>query len=450
MVFASTSFIFVFLPSAITALFLVKRKYRNVVLLISSIIFYTYGEVQYGLVMLASILIDFTAAKQMSKAKDQSQKKRWLLVSIGFNLLLLATFKYTAFIFEWVNVIFNTSFVAPIITLPLGISFFTFQTMSYSIDVYTNQIKAETNIIDFAAYVSMFPQLIAGPIIRYKDIQHQIKNPELTLSNLTSGLETFIFGLASKVLLANSLAIIVSRVESFPFEQTSMLLWTIHTLAFGFQLYFDFFGYSLMAIGLGKMLGFDFKANFNYPYMAATISDFFRRWHITLGDWFKTNVYIPLKGNRSTSILTIRNIMIVWFLTGLWHGANNTFVLWGLLMGLAIVVEKNILKRSSIFSRLITWVVVFTGWSIFVSPSLTQWLQQLQLPFLSQSKVEGFLIYASTGLFLASLLFSTNFPTLWYSNQHKWVKEMITISLLLLSIASLVSNLVNPFLYFRF
>jgi alginate O-acetyltransferase complex protein AlgI len=454
MIFASSTFLFIFLPSALFALLIVPLRFRSALLLFFSLVFYAYGEINYGLIMLFSILLDYTCGIMIESSIKQNHKKLWLALSMIGNLGLLGWFKYSGYLAQLINVALNSSLPIPNIILPLGISFFTFQTMSYSIDVYRQEIKAERNLIDFGAYVSMFPQLIAGPIVRYADIVQELKHPKALWSSLERGFNLFVLGLGSKVLLANALAAVIEPIESLALVNTSKLLWMIQTTYFGFQLYFDFAGYSLMAIGLGHMLGFTFPANFNYPYISKSVSEFFRRWHITLGTWFKSYLYIPLGGSQVSLKKVVFNLLLVWFITGLWHGADNQFVAWGLWLGCWVIFEKvylHTIKLPSFLAHLYTLVIIFISWSFFNTPSLSIWWSRFVLsPWLSSLQLEGLLLRNGLILILLSVLLSGPWIKTLFSSISTKFQTFIYMLIFSLSIASLIHGSLNPFLYFRF
>ena len=359
MVFSSILFIFRFLPIAMGIYFLTPKKLKNLSLLILSLIFYSWGEPRYFLLMIASIFVDYFISINIEKNNKNKKIKILLLaISIIFNVGILFFFKYINFFIENINSIFNMSLNNVKITLPLGISFYTFQTMSYTIDVFLGKVKAEKNIINFGAFVCLFPQLIAGPIVKYIDISKELKNRDINLDEIQEGIRLFILGLGSKVLIANNIGSLWNEVETMGFNNISTILAWMGIIAFSLQIYFDFNGYSLMAIGLGKILGFNFPNNFNYPYESRSITEFWRRWHITLGQWFKQYVYIPLGGNRLGRARTYFNLFIVWFLTGFWHGASYNFILWGLYFFILICMEKNgllnLLNKHKLISHIYT------------------------------------------------------------------------------------------------
>ena len=454
MIFASSTFLIVFLPSAILALLIFPPRFRSIVLLCLSLVFYAYGEIRYGLIVVFSIFLDYTCGLMIESAKNEVRRKLWLACSIFGNLGLLGWFKYSGYLSGLINDLLQTSFPIPQIILPLGISFFTFQTMSYSIDVYRKDVKAERNLIDFAAYVSMFPQLIAGPIVRYRDIAFELKNPQDLRPKMEKGFNLFILGLGSKVLLANALAAAIAPIEALSMVNTSRLLWMIQTLYFGFQLYFDFAGYSLMAVGLGSMFGFTFPQNFNHPYMASSVSEFFRRWHMTLGDWFRSYLYIPLGGSLVSLKRLVANLLIVWFITGLWHGADHQFVVWGLWLGFWVILEKLWLHKLHLpqwFRQTSTLIIIFISWSIFNAPSLSEWsLRFIQSSWLSPLQVEGLMLRGGLGLLGLSLLFSGPWINTLFIRLSPRLQSTIYTFILILSVASLIHGSLNPFLYFRF
>lgn len=376
MVFSSIVFIFRFLPFAIISYFLTPKKFKNFCIIILSLLFYSFGEPKYFPIIIISTLIDFLVSNLIEKNRENKRLCRFMLIiSLVFNLGILFFFKYIDFFIDNLNIIFNTSISKMYLTLPLGISFYTFQTLSYSIDVYKGKVKAEKNIIDFAAFVALFPQLIAGPIVKYTDINKQLKRRNTTLEKFEEGIEYFIVGLAKKVLIANNIGMLWDEVNLLGFNNISTPLAWISIIAFLFQLYFDFSGYSHMAIGLGKMMGFDFPNNFNYPFISRSIKEFWERWHITLGSWFKEYVYIPLGGNRVSKKRRYFNLLIVWVLTGLWHGAEYNFIIWGILFFILISIEKagfiKFLDKHIIISHIYVIFFLIIGFSIFAISDLS-------------------------------------------------------------------------------
>ncbi|MGL5576711.1 MAG: MBOAT family O-acyltransferase, partial [Sarcina sp.] len=340
MIFSSILFIFRFLPVALILYYLAPFKYKNLVILILSLFFYSWGEPKYFGIMIASIIVDYTVGRGIEKYYDNKfNKKIFLGISIIFNLGMLIFFKYSNFFIDNINLLLNTSFNNLDLTLPLGISFYTFQTMTYSIDVYRGKVKAEKNIINFGAYVALFPQLIAGPIVKYTDIAVELKERIINMDKLYIGIKLFILGLARKVLIANNIGLLWNEIQAIGFENIGMGMAWLGAIAFTIQIYFDFSGYSLMARGLGAMLGFTFPENFNYPLISKSVSEFWRRWHITLGNFFREYVYIPMGGNRVNKSRLTLNLLVVWALTGFWHGAEYNFVLWGIYFFIILLLE---------------------------------------------------------------------------------------------------------------
>lgn len=394
MVFSSIEFLYFYLPVVLFLYYLCPKKLKNALLFASGLVFYAFGEPIYVFVMVLSCAIDYFAGLVMSKHEDEPKIRRaCLITSIALNLGLLGIFKYTSFIIETVNDVFGTNlpaniyagaanavfgshFSAEAIILPIGISFFTFQSMSYTIDLYLGKIEVQRSFVDFAAYVTMFPQIVAGPIVRYKDVSAEISERRVTRDALSDGVTRFVRGLAKKVLLANNVGMLWREVKALDYGGISVLTAWLGIIAFTFQIYFDFSGYSDMAIGLGKMLGFTFPENFNLPYTSKSVREFWRKWHITLGDWFKNYVYIPLGGSRGGIVKTLRNLAAVWLLTGLWHGASWNFVLWGAWFGLLIIAERLFLGRiieklPDFFGWFYTVFAVILGWVLFDTQNLS-------------------------------------------------------------------------------
>ncbi|MPQ45234.1 MBOAT family O-acyltransferase, partial [Clostridium tarantellae] len=373
----SILFIFRFLPFALIIYYLTPNKGKNIILILLSLIFYSWGEPKYFILMILSILVDFFIALAIERnSTNKLYKSIFLLLSILFNLAMLFLFKYINFFINNFNDFFKLSITNVNLTLPLGISFYTFQTMSYTIDVFKGKTRAERNIINFGAYVSLFPQLIAGPIVKYTDIKKELLKKDLSFKKVEKGLKLFILGLAKKVLIANNIGMLWTEVEKIGFEKVSTPLAWMGVLAFSLQIYFDFSGYSTMAIGLGKMLGFNFPENFNFPYISRSISEFWRRWHITLGAWFKEYVYIPLGGNKGSKTRLCVNLVILWFLTGFWHGSSYNFILWGLFFFILIYIEKigfiKILNTYKVFSHIYVSFFLIIGWCIFAITDLKE------------------------------------------------------------------------------
>lgn len=454
MIFSSNLFIFQFLPIIFLLLLITPKKYQNLILFIGSLIFYAWGEVRYIFIMFASVLVDYVCSKQIEKNRLTHKTRIYLWISVFFNLGMLFAFKYSNFFISNLNALFDLSIRNVNLTLPLGISFYTFQTMSYTIDVYRNKVKADSNIIDFGAYVCLFPQLIAGPIVRYSDIAIELKSRVLNFENMEKGIRIFLLGLSSKVLLANNIGMLWDEIILLP-NPSTITLW-LGLIAFGFQIYFDFSGYSLMAIGLGRMLGFHFPDNFNYPYISQSMTEFWNRWHITLGSWFKEYVYIPLGGNRKRPLRLAINLFIVWFLTGFWHGAEYNFILWGLYFYVLLLAEKFLLlpflRKHPILSRLYFIPLILLGWAIFAISDLSLLAQYLTTLFSLTSGYEWIYYLQNYGVIL---LFCFVFAT----PVGKWVINKINSTLIqdgllylsfIIAVAYLVDSSYNPFLYFRF
>ncbi|MDA3845339.1 MAG: MBOAT family protein [Vallitaleaceae bacterium] len=374
MVFSSYSFLFLFLPITLALYYLMpKRNLKNLVLFGCSLVFYSWGEPVYIVLMLVSILNDYSMSRLIDinhKKKRMGRAKLFLIISFAVNLGLLGFFKYYGFAVENINQVFNLKLIAHQLPLPIGISFYTFQTMSYTIDVYRGKTKVQKNLLTLSTYVALFPQLIAGPIVRYIDIEHELEHRTESLQLFSQGTRRFILGLAKKVLIANPMGFLADSIYGGQIsEHSSLILW-LAALGFTLQIYFDFSGYSDMAIGLGKMFGFNFLENFNYPYISKSITDFWRRWHISLTTWFRDYLYIPLGGNRVSRLKWLRNILIVWFVTGLWHGASWNYIIWGLYYFVILLFEKFLIggllkKMPKIFAHIYTLFIVVIGWVIF-------------------------------------------------------------------------------------
>jgi alginate O-acetyltransferase complex protein AlgI len=461
-----------FLPIITAVYFFVRRKLRNTVLLLGSLIFYAWGEPIYVFLMIFSVVINYVLALVMDKCiiKESKQiiSKLVLAIAVAINIFLLGFFKYVGFLVENINLIFSTNIQNPELALPIGISFFTFQILSYVIDVYRRKVPVQRNIIHLGTYIALFPQLIAGPIVRYETIAEQLVNRKETMEDFVAGLKRFVVGLGKKVLIANNMAIIADQIYSLnPTQVDPGLLW-LAAIAYAFQIYFDFSGYSDMAIGLGRMFGFRFLENFNYPYIARSVTDFWRRWHMSLSSWFKDYVYIPLGGNRVAKPRWILNMFLVWMLTGFWHGAVWNFVLWGLYFGVLLIIEKlfleQILKKIPwIFQWLYTMIIVLFSWVIFRVEGLSNVLATLQGMF-SIGSFEIFLHYLmNTPQVLISLpimiIAAFGSTPVWkkavLDKDGKTIGWTIAISAFLIGIfylvvSQLLSSSYNPFIYFRF
>ncbi len=444
MVFSSIPFLFFFLPIFLGLYFLLPKK--NIILLIASLIFYAWGEPIYILLMIFSSITDYTLGRLIEKKRQ----KRYLVISIIINLALLFFFKYIDFFIGNVNNLLSINIPLLELGLPIGISFFTFQTMSYSIDVYRKNIKAEKNFLNFMMYVSMFPQLIAGPIVRYIDISKEINNRK---PKIKEGTIRFLNGLFKKVLLANNLGLLFTLLTST--TEISVLTSWLAAISFTLQIYFDFSGYSDMAIGLGKILGFNYPENFNYPFIAKSITDFWRRWHISLSSWFKDYLYIPLGGNKTNAL---RNIIIVWLLTGFWHGASWNFIIWGLYFAVILIIEKYILKdflakTPSLFKHIGTVILIIISFYIFAFDNMNDFITFIPTLFgigTTSFIDDTFLFYLSSNIRIIIIAIVLSTPILKGRIKYNWIIIITYIILFILTVAFLVSDTYNPFLYFRF
>jgi len=499
MVFSSLTFLYYFLPIVMIIYILLPDKInagkkkpivipaRNLLILLTGFFFYAWGEPFYMILMLFSTAIDYFAGRFMAKY-DDNQKKRTicLLVSVIMNVGLLAIFKYSDFFIDTINSIFKSDITNPIIlvnrwineniydfgltedkvALPIGISFFTFQSMSYTIDLYLRNIKVQKSFIGFTSYVTLFPQIVAGPIVRYEDVAAEIEERTVNINKISEGIGKFIKGLAKKVLLANNIGIIWTQIKAMDYSEISVATAWIGILAFTFQIYFDFSGYSDMAVGLGKMLGFNFPKNFDHPYMSRSVSEFWRRWHITLGTWFREYVYIPLGGNRKGKGKTLRNLLIVWGLTGLWHGASWNFILWGLYFGVLIIIErlgwgKVLEKLPAVVSTLYTFLLAVFGWVLFDTNTLSDAFRYFGAMFgatgILADSTATYMFTTNIVIFVLCIFASTD----WFMKLAEFAKKkkeklvtcatpVLIIAMLILCTSYLVDATYNPFLYFRF
>ncbi len=459
MVFSSLYFLYIFLPVVLILYYALPRtSVRNCILLLASIIFYAWGEPVYVFLMIFSILINYVLGLDIARS-GKIRKRVQFVVAILINLGLLGFFKYYGFVVENINALAGLHLRVRELALPIGISFYTFQILSYIIDVYRGQVAAQKNLIRFALYVTMFPQLIAGPIVRYDDIEQQLTSRNITLARFAKGCERFILGLGKKVLLANNLGQLSDAV--FALETRPALAAWLGLIAYAMQIYFDFSGYSDMAIGLGDMLGFTFLENFRYPYLSKSITEFWRRWHISLGTWFREYVYIPLGGNRVCAVRHILNILIVWTLTGLWHGASWNFVLWGLYYGLLLLLEKYFFakrldKIPVFFRHLYTLILVLFGWLLFASTDLSAAGRYFLDLFGRGGFCDTASLYQLIGngiLLLIGGVCCCPFVYRFYRKKTHTMPALTVAATTLLFIvctAFLVYNSYNPFLYFRF
>lgn len=468
MLFSSILFLFRFVPVVFIVYYLLPFRFKNLWLLLSSLVFYAWGEPKYFLIMMSSIVVNYVAALLMARWQERKAWRRAVFfVSLLFTVGWLLFFKYTDFFIGNFNAL--TGLDMPYLfsgggkmTLPLGISFYTFQILSYTIDVYFGKVAAERDFVRFGTFVTLFPQLIAGPIVKYTDIDSELHTRTVTIDMLGDGVRLFIMGLASKVLIANSIGSLWDTVMRMGFENVSTPLAWAGLLAFALQIYFDFSGYSLMAIGLGKALGFNFPQNFNFPYISKSVTEFWRRWHMTLSSWFREYVYIPLGGNRKGSVRMYLNLFVVWFLTGFWHGASWLFVLWGLYYLVLLVVEKAFLlpylEKSRVWSRVYLLLAVVLGWSLFAvglmpGAGLSLYGSLLARLFAFQGGTDWIYYLRNYGAtFLLAIFFSTPAIKRIYARMapHKWLVTASLGVIFAVSIAYLVDATYNPFLYFNF
>ena len=464
MVFSSLVFMFAYLPITLLAYYLVPRQGRNIFLFIVNLIFYGWGEPRLVLLMVFNIFFNYIGGWLVDKYRaDAKKKKLFLILTCVLDIGILAVFKYTGMITETLNMLPFLNIPELQISLPIGISFYTFQTMSYVIDVYRDDAPVSKNFINFGTYVALFPQLIAGPIVRYRDIAEQLVNRRETLEMFTKGVKLFMVGLAKKVIIANTMGTLTTNIFATTDENGVVGTW-VGMIAYTFQIYFDFSGYSDMACGLGNMMGFEFLKNFNYPYIAKSITDFWRRWHISLSTWFKEYVYIPLGGNRKGVKRQILNLLIVWGLTGLWHGAAYNFVLWGLYYGLLLILEKFVLKKfldrlPSFVQHIYTLFIIIIGWGLFYFTDVGQLGEFMVDLFNFGNGICGDqafnLIMSNMPMLIIAAVASTPLATMLYTRfEHRrfmWIPETLYgMGVLAVSTASLVNQSYNPFLYFRF
>ena len=461
MVFSSITFLFYFLPIVLIIYYIVPNKYKNIVLLISSLAFYFFGEPVYTLLMIFSIICTYIFGLLIDKYRDKS--KLFLTIFICITLGILIYFKYIDFIIENINLWLNNKLDFIYVALPIGISFYTFQMISYVVDVYRGEAKVQKNILKLATYVSLFPQLIAGPIVRYTTIEKQLEERDYSMQKFALGVRRFIIGLGKKVLIANVLGELVSVFLDT--SDTSVLYYWLYGIANMLQIYFDFSGYSDMAIGLGKMFGFEFLENFNYPYIATSITDFWRRWHISLSSWFRDYVYIPLGGNRVSKAKWIRNILIVWLLTGIWHGASWNFICWGLYFGIILIVEKLFLQKildklPKFLSRIYVLIIVMISFIIFsgesfnqIGANLTGLIGMPNVPLISAESIYYFKSYF-VAILMGIIGATPILKNITKSDKiHKIVNLLEPIYLLIIFVLStsyIIDGSFNPFLYFRF
>lgn len=472
MVFSSLSFIFVFLPIFLALYYCVPSESKNALLFLGSLVFYSFGEPFYLFLILASILVNYVLGLGIAKYKKGRIERFFLfLIALIYNFGLLLFFKYTNFFIENVNALLkacniNWQFFTINVSLPLGISFYTFQIVSYIADVYRDKVKADKSFVSLGAYICMFPQLIAGPIVVYSTISDDLKKRTVSIKNIDLGLKTFIIGLGYKVIIANRIGILWNEVCTIGFESISTPLAWLGAAAYSMQLYFDFCGYSVMAIGLGEMLGFQMPENFRYPYMSRSVTEFWRRWHITLGAWFREYVYIPLGGNRKGTPRTIFNLFIVWLLVGFWHGASWNFIVWGLLIFVLLAVEKSFLLKFLNHNNIFSWflshlyilIYIPVSWVIFAITDFSElsvYLGKMFPVFGTQSNasLNDFwqLLNTYAPLLITNVIFAVSYPKmLWDKIRDKAVGIVILLVIFWYSVYLLAIGVNNPFLYFRF
>ena len=464
MVFSSLVFLFAYLPFTLLVYYITPRKFRNIFLFIINLVFYGWGEPMLVLLMIFNVFFNYLGGYLVDRYRQNKKKKKlFLILTCVLDIGILAVFKYTGMLTETLNMLPFLDIPVLEISLPIGISFYTFQTMSYVIDVYRDDAPVSKSFINFGTYLALFPQLIAGPIVRYKDVAYQLVHRRETLDQFTKGVKLFMVGLGKKVLIANQMGTLTTAMFATTEENGVLGTW-VGILAYTFQIYFDFSGYSDMACGLGNMLGFEFLKNFNYPYISKSITDFWRRWHISLSTWFKEYVYIPLGGNRKGVKRQIINLLIVWGLTGLWHGASYNFLLWGLYYGVLLILEKFVLKRfldklPSVLQHVYTLVIVMLGWGLFYFTDMAQLGSFFADLFNFSNGLCGEqafnLIISYLPILLVAGVASTPLGAKLYAKvrdaKFVWIPEtLFCIVILLISTASLVDQSYNPFLYFRF
>ena len=459
MVFSSLLFLYVFLPIALFLYYISPEKIKNFTLFILSLIFYAWGEPIYVGIMLFSSVFDYCNGRLLNKFKEDWKRKAVLILSVIVNIGLLFFFKYYNFVIDNLNYLFNLNISANNLSLPLGISFYTFQTLSYTIDVYRGEVEASNSFFDYSAYVAMFPQLVAGPIVRYIDIYNQLKNSDFSDSSIAYGIKRFVYGLAKKVLIANKLGELYKIILAKEVAGLASSMAWLGIIAFTLQIYFDFSGYSDMAIGLGRMLGFDFLENFNFPYISRSITEFWRRWHMSLSLWFRNYVYIPLGGNRVKVPRQILNLFITWFLTGFWHGADFNFIIWGLYYFTLLVLEKFVYakaldKAPNFIKHIYTMLLVIIGWVIFefkvadIGPFI-----KAMFNFKNFASPEALFYLKEYGFYLvlgAVLSLGACKKLIDKNRKTTYLEIAFLFILLILVTMSLISESYNPFLYFRF
>lgn len=466
MVFSSIVFLYIFLPIMLIIYFIVPNKFKNAVMIAASLIFFAWGEIRYIFIMLLLAVMDYICGKKINQYWENKKEKKIIFIywcKCEFTNFIL--FKYADFIIGNINNITHLDIPLLHIPLPIGVSFNTFQSLSYIIDVYRGTVKYEKSFYNYLAYTTLFPQIIAGPIVRYENVDEELENKKISIDNFTVGIKRFIIGLGKKVLIANNIGALWNLIETGTYGNLTFVLAWFGIIAFALQIYFDFSGYSDMAIGLAKIFGMDFNENFNLPYISKSITEFWRRWHITLSSWFRDYIYIPLGGNRKGLVKQIRNILIVWFLTGAWHGASWNFILWGLYFGVILILEKIFIlkmldKAGKIFSHIYAIVLILIGWVIFAFEDLSKIGMYLQAMFNVNNFINNETLYylrnyggiAIIGIICSTALVKKLIDKLNKSANKscKVVEIIVYMMILILCTANLVSDSFNPFLYFRF
>ncbi|HIW40711.1 MAG TPA: MBOAT family protein [Candidatus Mediterraneibacter vanvlietii] len=469
MLFSSITFLFLFLPIVMAVYYIVPFKAKNIILLLASLVFYAWGEPVYVILMILSIVMNYFCGQDIRDHEDDPRKAKLAMIfAVAANLLILGFFKYYGFLVDTLNAVLPFDIPYRELPLPVGISFYTFQAISYILDVYWKKAQTQKNILYFALYITMFPQLIAGPIVRYADIEEQLRHRKINIRKIGQGAELFIMGLAKKVILANTTGAVFEEISAMPAGSLSVLTAWIGVFAYAFQIYFDFSGYSDMALGLGKMFGFEFKKNFDYPYISKSVTEFWRRWHISLSTWFREYVYIPLGGNRCSVSRNIFNLMVVWTLTGMWHGAAWNFIAWGVYYGVILILEKYLWgayvdRLPNVVRHIYAGILVLIGWVFFFSPSLGYSIRYLFAMIGGGAGIvdaQGvFFLYTHWLLWLLAVAGSSAFglklirlaTRISKSRRMQTALSVIVyIGMFLISVAFLVTDTFNPFLYFRF